>query len=748
LGFWQTLAKILTFQEPDQAQPFELLESVDDQPEGNKETAEQTADQKQPQITNTTQSNSGSTQDSQPAKTHAETGGSNQQNPNQPPPGPQKQDHDTQAASTSVRQPGPGYRLARRPTRAAKIGDPITVELVKIVSDQLKQKQAAGESRASSGDSKSGQKSTESPSSSKGDQPGSGSRSRRQHRQHRQSNQGTTSKQSNSINSENKNTSSNNKGNHSIKRASAPEGNKTTGPNSNDNTAQDLQVYADLEQNLFYIGEAFHWPTDTGLIVREFVVSTEPPTKAIVVYVEGLADPGRLAQSIFEPLMLMSELSSAQSGAPLLGLIKQRLLPVAAVKTREKFSDIIESVNSGAAALFIQGVSQALVIETSGWPRRGVEQAVSERVIRGPQNAFNEDLATNISLIRSILRDPLLIKEDITVGLRARNKCALLYIQDLVNPNLVKEIKRRINSLRVDTVLSTGALEQYIEDNSWGIYPLSMATERPDRAAATLLDGKVVVLLEGDPFALVFPSSLWSLMQTAEDHSIRGLGATMLKAVRLMAALILLFLPGLYMAIVGFHQEMIPTDLLLSIAANRERVPFPSVVEVILMELAFELIREAGVRIPGIIGPTLGIVGGIILGQAAVAANLVNPIVIIVVAITGISSFSIPSYSLSIALRLYRFAYVFLGATMGLFGIAVGVVLHITVISNLRSMGMPYLAPVTPFTRGNKDILVQGMIWKQERRLDAPSAQDRYRQAPIARQWILNPDNQEGEKGQ
>jgi spore germination protein KA len=351
-------------------------------------------------------------------------------------------------------------------------------------------------------------------------------------------------------------------------------------------------------------------------------------------------------------------------------------------------------------------------------------------------------------MIRRLLRDPKLSRINLKVGLRAHNQCAILYIADLANPALIKEIRRRLESLEVDAVLSSGALEQLIQDSSWGIYPLSMSTERPDRVVASLLDGKAVVFLEGDPFALVYPSDVWSLLHAAEDPSSPGPGVTIIRFIRWLAAGMLLFLPGMYLAIVGFHPEMLPTDLLLSIAANRERVPFPSVIEVLLMELSFELIREAGVRIPGVIGPTLGIVGAIILGQAAVAANLVNPIVIVIVALTGISAFAIPSYSLTITLRVYRFLYIFLGSTLGLLGMAAGVTYQFIVVVSLKSMGAPYLAPLGPFTFSNKDILARGMLWNQERRQDYLGAQDKYRQAPISRKWILSPGGQGRKKQQ
>ncbi|NPV90295.1 MAG: spore germination protein [Firmicutes bacterium] len=506
----------------------------------------------------------------------------------------------------------------------------------------------------------------------------------------------------------------------------------------------EVEVSQRLEENLDYLKGLFNWPRDQGFIVREFTLGTEPGAKAAAIYLEGLTDSQRQALDIFKPLMLEASSVPLKSSGTLLSALEKQLIPSNSVIIIDKMTDVVENICSGSTVLFFQGVPQALSVETSGWSHRGVEQPTTERVVRGSQEAFNEDLMSNVSLLRRLIRDPKLNKESLVVGRRTRSEVAIMYISDIASTRLVDEVRRRIQSLEIEGILGMGELQQLIDDESRSIYPLSESSERPDRVSHALLEGRVAVLIEGDPFVATYPSTVWGLLQTSEDYNVRGIPASMLRIIRWLSALVVILLPGFYLGVVGFHHEMIPTDLLMSIAAARERVPFPSVVEVVLMEVSFELIREGGIRIPGIIGPTLGIVGAIILGQAAVAANIVSPIVIIIVAMTGIASFAIPSYTLSLALRVWRFAYIAAASVLGLYGMGILLAMQLMLTSSFKSFGVPYLSPMSPVTRRNPDILFRGEIWDLEERPDFLQPQDKYVQPPISRRWILNPRQKGG----
>ena len=301
-------------------------------------------------------------------------------------------------------------------------------------------------------------------------------------------------------------------------------------------------------------------------------------------------------------------------------------------------------------------------------------------MVRGPQEAFVEVIRTNTSLLRRIVHNENLVIENTTVGKISKTAVAICYMKNIANDRLISEVKYRINNLDVDYLISSGELEQLIQDNGRLAVPQIIATERPDRVATNLLSGRVAVLVNGSPYALVMPGILVDYLSSPEDMNSKHQFSNLLKLVRLIALFFSLLLPGIYIAISNYHHEFIPTELVFAIVASRESVPFPIIFEIILMELSFELIREAGVRTPSVLGTTIGIVGALILGEAAVSANVVSPILIIIVAITGICSFAVPDFSLSFSIRIYRFIYILLAYTAGLLGIAIRFIFSICYI--------------------------------------------------------------------
>ena len=311
-------------------------------------------------------------------------------------------------------------------------------------------------------------------------------------------------------------------------------------------------------------------------------------------------------------------------------------------------------------------------------------------------------------------------------------------MKSIANDSLVAEVKYRINNLDVDYLISSGQLEQLIQDDYAVVFPEIIATERPDKAADHLLEGRVVVIVNGSPYALIMPGVLVDFISSPEDLNLKFQYSNLLRVIRYIAAFLALFLPGLYVAITNYHQELIPTELLFAIAASRETVPFPIIFEILIMEIAFELIREAGLRVPSPIGPTIGIVGALILGEAAVSANIVSPILIIVVAITGICSFAIPDFSLSFTLRFFRFLYIILGYLCGLLGIGLGIYIHSIILSNLKSFGVPYLSHYLPINeKPSKASTLLPPIWKREARANFLNVKKKRSQAKFSMKWKL-----------
>ena len=395
----------------------------------------------------------------------------------------------------------------------------------------------------------------------------------------------------------------------------------------------------------------------------------------------------------------------------------------------------------GNCALFVDTLNLAFDIEVKGFKQRSVDKPNNEIVIKGPHEAFVENIRTNTSLIRRIVNNESLIIENLEVGKITKTKCAVCYLKNVTNSDLVNEVKYRLNNLEIDSLLSAGELEQLLVDsNALGV-PQTISTERPDKAAKYLLKGRVIVIVNGTPYGVIMPSILVDFLTSPEDTNLKVNFANFLRSLRFLAAFITLLLPGLYVAITSFHQEILPTGLLYSILASRENVPFPVILEILLMEFSFELIREAGLRVPSAIGPTIGIVGALVLGQAAVSASIVSPILIIIVAITGIASFAIPDFSFGFHLRYFRFAFVLLGFMSGFLGIALGLFVYISLICSLRSFGVSYTTPFAPAQNSNGNGYLLPPIWKREYRPSFIASKQEKDQEKYSMKWKYNKTN-------
>ena len=387
--------------------------------------------------------------------------------------------------------------------------------------------------------------------------------------------------------------------------------------------------------------------------------------------------------------------------------------------------------------MFIDGLNQCFHMDVKKWEHRAINKPETEQSIYGPQEAFNEMVRTNTILIRKILKTEKLIAEGIKIGEISKTRGVLLYIEGIANENLVKEVRKRLNSITVDFIISTEEVAQFIENTGYSLFSQTMSSERPDRTARALADGRVAYIMNGSPRALIFPTNFYELTHAPSDAYIKAPYANMTRIIRIAGMFVSVLLPALYLAITLFHQEMLPTYLLYAISAARVNVPFPSVLELLLMDLSFELIREAGLRMPGTIGQTLGIVGGLILGQSAVSAKIVSPIMIVVIAITGIGSFSTPDYSLSWTFRILRLVFILLAAVAGFFGIAVGIFICGCYLASVYNFGVPFLAPF-PGTdnKGYFSALFVKKIWKREKRPSFLYTKKKEQEPKISRGWF------------
>ena len=360
------------------------------------------------------------------------------------------------------------------------------------------------------------------------------------------------------------------------------------------------------------------------------------------------------------------------------------------------FSTIEEAADgllTGETILFVDGFAQAVKIPDDGYPRMSLSEADSEKVIRGSNEGFSDSVKQNAALIRKRVRSPKVKVKQLKTGTRSNTNVYLVYMDDLVYPGLLKEIERRMDGFEIDGVLDSGVIEQLTEEKWYSPFPQFQTTERPDRAAMSILEGRVILLVDNSPVALILPTDYNSFIRTSDDYYNRFEIASFGRMLRYVASFFAMTLPGLYLAVTNFHTQILPTTLLLSFADARRGVPFPAVIEVLIMEISFELLREAGVRLPGAMGNTIGIVGGLIIGQAAVEANLVSPIVVIIISFTALCSFAIPNEEFATAFRVLKFFFIALCAWLGFFGMLAGLLAVLIHLSHLKSFGIPYLMP-------------------------------------------------------
>jgi len=378
---------------------------------------------------------------------------------------------------------------------------------------------------------------------------------------------------------------------------------------------------------------------------------------------------------------------------------------------------VVESMLQGKTAILVEGMPEALVIGTRHIDKRSIDQPETEQVIRGSREGFIEMLQTNLSLMRYRLQTPDFRVKMLKIGRMTRSKVAVCYLEGVANNQLVEEVMNRLKAVDIDGVLDSGYLEQFIEDNHMSPFPQVQNTERPDKAVANMLEGRVIIMVDGSPFALIVPTVFSQFYQSVEDYSERFLLVSFIRLARVVALIFSLVFPSLYVAVISFNPELIPTEFAVAVAGARAGVPFPSVIEVLVMEVSMEVLREATLRLPQQVGGALSIVGVLVVGQAAVSAGFVSPITVVVVAMTTIGSFATPAYNAALALRLLRFPLVLLAGTFGLYGVMVGLILIANHLLSLRSFGVPYLSPIVP---GNfeamKDTMFRFPFWNMSKR--------------------------------
>lgn len=467
----------------------------------------------------------------------------------------------------------------------------------------------------------------------------------------------------------------------------------------------------DLQTNLDNIRTILNLPLNADIVLRPYQCCN---FDLCAIYTEGMADDKKISEFI---LHAFKETASASEAQPedRAGLLKTEYIEIAQCAFETRMEKIVSGILGGMTAVLIDGCPEALLMETRGFVHRPVGKPANESVVIGAQEGFVESLRANITLMRRYVQSAELITERLTVGTKVPCSVALMYLKGVVREDVIAEARRRIQSIDSATVQGIGGIQQHIEDSPRSLFPQMLQTERPDRAASCLLEGQFAILADNSPYALCAPVTLFHLIHASDDTFMRWQYASFLRIIRVFGLALALVLPGLYVAVTLHHSHLIPMTLLLSIAETRANVPFTILSEVLLMEFAFYLINEAGTRIPSQIGSTISIVGGLILGQAAVSASIISPILIIIVALTGLGSYAVPSYSFGLSIVIYRLLIVLAGAVLGLYGVLLTVTGMSVHLCGMHSFGVPYLAPVAPKRPHNPDILLRLNVRQQRR---------------------------------
>lgn len=472
------------------------------------------------------------------------------------------------------------------------------------------------------------------------------------------------------------------------------------------------KISTSLKKNKNYISHEFENCSD--LAIREIKIANDPKYTAMIVYIDNMTNSSTIENSIIRKLTLRYDSNTYE---PWSVEYCKYLLGISDNLIYTSMEATINSILNGNIAIFIDGLRVSLTIDIKKPPGRGVEEPTSESVIRGPREGFTESLATNLVLIRKRLKNVNLKTESFTLGKETKTNVTIVYLSNIAKKKNVDELKKRLKKIDIDAVIVNNYIKEYIEDDPLFSIPTIYATERPDVVVSKILSGRIAVITDGTPLALTLPAIFEEFLMSNEDFYLNFVTATVIRWLRYLSFLISLALPGFYVAITTFHQELIPTPLLVSFVKARSNVPYPALLECFLLLTVYEILREAALRMPKSVSQAISIVGALVLGQSAVEAGLVSTPMVIVVATTAIAAFTIPSTDMYEALLVPRFIFLFLGGTLGLLGLICGIIVFMIRLIALRSFGVPYMEPIAPIVKSQlPDIIMRRPMWSKLKR--------------------------------
>lgn len=461
------------------------------------------------------------------------------------------------------------------------------------------------------------------------------------------------------------------------------------------------KISKSIHSNIQYLTEQFGNSSD--LSVRNIILSNHG--KAAIIHIQGIVDEQSLHDNVLHPILSFSnEQKSIRNWSDEI----TQIISVPKVNIIDEWPVLVDGLLSGDTVILIEGHSEAILAGTRKIQSRSITEPTTQTVVKGPKDGFTENLGTNISLIRARIQNNNLRIEQTKAGKVTKTDIGILYMEGIAKEEIVKEVKERISKIDMDSILDTNYVEEALKDNRKTIFPLFQNSERPDVVSANLLEGKIAIIIQGTPFALILPAVFIQFFHSPEDYYANYLVSSFLRLIRVGSFYVNMYASAIYLALITHHHGLIPTTLMVTLMAQREQVPFPAIVELLVMELAFEVLREAGIRMPRAIGPAVSIVGALILGQAAVEAGFVSAAIVIIVATTAISSFTLPNPNIVNTARGMRFILIFAAAFIGFYGIILFSLCIILHLCSLKSVGVPYLTPLSPVRVSDlKDSLVR-----------------------------------------
>lgn len=488
-----------------------------------------------------------------------------------------------------------------------------------------------------------------------------------------------------------------------------------------------LLISHSLKENIRVMKQLFAKTAD--IVYRNLVIGEEG-SAASIIFIDGIAEENTINEFVIKSLTKINKADLMNLKADsILDLVKKYFIEVSDITEVSTIGEVTNLILEGNTVLFIDDINIALNINTKGLKSRSISEPITEKVVRGPRDGFTEVIRTNTALLRHRIKSHKLKMEKFILGRATKTEINVVYLEDIADKNVIKEVKARISRIDVDSILESGYVEELIEDEPFTLFPQIEHSERPDKVAASILEGRIAIFVDGTPFVLIVPTIFIQFMQSSEDYYQRYPFTVAIRTVRYLFFILALLLPSSYIAVVSFHQEFIPTSLLISIMAAHVSVPFPPFVEAILMEITFEALREAGIRLPTPVGQAVSIVGALVIGQAAVMAGIFSPVMVIVVSLTAIASFAIPAYDMAYAVRVLRFGFMLLAATLGFYGILLGLLTLVLHLASLRSFGVPFLSPIAPLKlKDLKDVVVRFPWWAMKQRPSLIGGNNRQRQ--------------------